>query len=581
MSGTAIAACTQSELNMMPNISVYNPTELSARDMCWLDVHKADDTHGISGNIFWVKVANKYYSTTINYLRTHGTDKWLQQINSDVTIDNLNNQIESTEASIDKTMMMMFEDTTRIDELKAEVEDLKTELDLMTGLRDALKADNTELAIDLATEIKAHMDTKSNHAVKLAELTTAHNTAMSNLKTTHSDQISELTSLHEKELSDTIAEWSSKLATAQIDKQSAIEDMMSKHAAEIKSIQNDYADKVNELTAAHKAKVDELNAEITSLIASNNAKQATINGMVSKETYNSLSDQYQVKVDELAAANVEIFNLEQDLKVANDTIASKETMINSLNAVIDSKNSIISGLQTQANYWQTQYEEEKAAALVIQAQADHNEKMLNMFKDAYHNALEDIDALNAEITELEATISGLQSDITDLNSQITDLNSTIDAKNAKIESLNGSMAAQQVAYDALLNSSAAKTKKIKELEAEVIDLKQDKLAYWNYIQDIIMDAVTAKATEAYQNGNGMNDNSGKAIENHADVKASVTYAKSTVSASKHVIDPTQFIHINTAIENAVEAAYDTGYDDGYADGYADGFKDGVDSVSPY
>ena len=96
-----------------------------------------------------------------------------------------------------------------------------------------------------------------------------------------------------------------------------------------------------------------------------------------------------------------------------------------------------------------------------------------------------------------------------------------------------------------------------------------------------MDAVTAKATEAYQNGNGMNDNSGKAIENHADVKASVTYAKSTVSASKHVIDPTQFIHINTAIENAVEAAYDTGYDDGYADGYADGFKDGVDSVSPY
>ena len=68
MTTTAHAACTQAELEGMDNPVRYNPTELSAYQECWLDVHKADEEHGVLGSIFWVKFDDSYYSANLSTL---------------------------------------------------------------------------------------------------------------------------------------------------------------------------------------------------------------------------------------------------------------------------------------------------------------------------------------------------------------------------------------------------------------------------------------------------------------------------------------------------------------------------------
>ena len=559
--------------------SRFNPASLSEYQECWLDVYKADETHGVLGSLFWVKVGGEYYSTTLSYLRSYGAEAWLEEVNADLVVSNLDNAIATTEDRIDAVVEIMIEDTTRINELTAEIKDLKTDLSLMTEMRDALETDNMELAIDLAVEMQAHMTTKSNHAQELIDLNDAHNDAIAEAQANHSAAISAITASHEMDLAAAIAEGNKNVAIAQATAQETIESMMNAHADALKAAQADLQSTVAELNAQHAEKVAELNKKIFDLIESNNAKQATINGMVTKAQYEALSADYQNLFNDLQTANVVIFDLEQDLKVANGTIASKQAIIDNLNAVIDQKDTIITSLQEKVEYWKAEYEKQKANALFHYNEYQHVKGLFEDALAAYHAELANVETLETTVAELTDDINDLNKDVADLNNDITDLNKTIAAKDAEISNLETEILLKQEVIDSMTTASAAKTKEINALKAEIEGLKQDKLEYWNYIYGIMQDAMNAKATAEYQAGNGMNDNSGSAID--ADYDGTLELNGNTMEASLSNVLAIEGVEALLGdIEDAIEEAYDTGYDDGYTDGYADGFKDGVDSVDP-
>ena len=47
MAGTTPASCGVDEVR-------FNPTELSEYQECWLNTHRADETHGVLGSLFYI-----------------------------------------------------------------------------------------------------------------------------------------------------------------------------------------------------------------------------------------------------------------------------------------------------------------------------------------------------------------------------------------------------------------------------------------------------------------------------------------------------------------------------------------------
>ena len=140
LTGTAHAAdkcMTVGDIAKMPYENIFNKTELTAKDKCWLDVHKADESHGIDGSVFWVKVGGKYYSTHISQLREKSDrTAWLDSVKADFTGSYEAVQESSNDLVIATAEVKMAEST---EELEKAIEDrLEAEAALAKAMTDFL-----------------------------------------------------------------------------------------------------------------------------------------------------------------------------------------------------------------------------------------------------------------------------------------------------------------------------------------------------------------------------------------------------------------------------------------------------------
>ena len=132
--------------------SRFNPIELSSYQECWLDVYKADETHGVLGSLFWVKINDVYYSTTLSYLRNHGAESWIADVQAEVIETVLKETVVVAEERIvelEKEIVeveVIIEDMTRINELQSEVDTLTAEIESLEEINNGLDMENSSLS---------------------------------------------------------------------------------------------------------------------------------------------------------------------------------------------------------------------------------------------------------------------------------------------------------------------------------------------------------------------------------------------------------------------------------------------------
>ena len=103
MSASAAVAGDSSHCNSLDHGPSINKTELSERDMCWLDTHR-DDESGVLGTLFYIKVDGVgYISMPIRELNIIGKDKTKEKIHQ-LIVQKIVEQDEQEQAEIRKEL---------------------------------------------------------------------------------------------------------------------------------------------------------------------------------------------------------------------------------------------------------------------------------------------------------------------------------------------------------------------------------------------------------------------------------------------------------------------------------------------
>lgn len=155
--------------------SRFNPSSLSEYQECWLDVYKADETHGVLGSLFWVKVADQYYSTTLTHLRNHGAEAWLNSVNAEIIHVELNEkeseltQTIETIKKVEKIVEVLVEVEVPVEVIVEKVVEITKEIEIPVEVIVTEIIDNTDYTT--ITELEAELDAISEYKESIAEMT--------------------------------------------------------------------------------------------------------------------------------------------------------------------------------------------------------------------------------------------------------------------------------------------------------------------------------------------------------------------------------------------------------------------------
>ena len=123
MAGTTPASCGVDEVR-------FNPTELSEYQECWLNTHRADETHGVLGSLFYIKVNDVFYSAPLSTLRklSDPASFFTAQVVGDLEVSSLEAIRENAVVVANETAVKIAEVETviKLVEVEVPVEVIKT-----------------------------------------------------------------------------------------------------------------------------------------------------------------------------------------------------------------------------------------------------------------------------------------------------------------------------------------------------------------------------------------------------------------------------------------------------------------------
>lgn len=133
-----VMAADSSHCNSLDKGVQFNKTELSAFDKCWLNTHKADEKSGVSGNVFWMKVGDKFISIPLVELRQAGSKEDRKELIKDTIIQ---------EVIVERIKTITVENGETINRLRAEINTLEniTIPGIRSQLQSQIDAKQTEI----------------------------------------------------------------------------------------------------------------------------------------------------------------------------------------------------------------------------------------------------------------------------------------------------------------------------------------------------------------------------------------------------------------------------------------------------
>ena len=154
LSTGAISKERSTHCNALDAGPTYGKVELSEKDKCWLDHWKSDETGGVLGSIFWVKVNGEYISMPTKDLTKAGSKSAAKKVVVNTVIEEL---------IVDRIVEVTVENGETIDRLRGEISTLEG---VIAGEAGRIEA--------VAGPLRAQITAKTNEITRLLGLPTPY-----------------------------------------------------------------------------------------------------------------------------------------------------------------------------------------------------------------------------------------------------------------------------------------------------------------------------------------------------------------------------------------------------------------------